>query len=78
MISEWLRKRKIKRQQAECPHKWTYVGETVVESYSGIEVDFDDAYIIYCPRCDLRKSYRSLRDAQIEVKILELRKGINV
>jgi len=73
MITEWLRKRKIKRQQAECAHRWIFVGETVVESYNGIEVDFDDAYIIYCPRCELRKRYWSRRDALIEVKISELR-----
>lgn len=73
MIAEWFRKRKVKRQQAECLHKWTYVGETVVESYNGYEVDFDDAHILYCGKCDLRKRYWSLRDAQIEVKISELR-----
>lgn len=65
---QWIRElahkrelREIQREkelkQAECVHKWAYLGSFRFEHYNGYDVDFDYIYKNRCNKCGLEKSH---------------------
>lgn len=58
-ISEFSHRRELREiqrekelKQAECVHKWIYIGRFYKEVYTGIDIDFINQYRIRCPKCD--------------------------
>ncbi len=63
-ISEFLHRRELREierekelRQAECVHKWVYIGRFYKEVYTGIDIDFIKQYRIRCPKCDKEENY---------------------
>jgi len=63
-ISEFSHRRELREiqrekelRQAECIHKWTYLGRFYKEFYTGIDIDFIKKYRIRCPKCDKEQNF---------------------